>query len=961
MFVALAVAACSASSEVEEIGDAPGESSASTVTDAAGDSGPTVPVTGPPGSGSEPPPSPSEQTVGCAATPVEPVQRGVPLEEVGSFDGGVVRAAAYPLPDDLGAPWSQWGEGVVLPDGRFVSAVGDHRGEDGRSYFYEYDPATGELTRTAEVAESLGHEPGDWGYGKIHSSMVLDSCDRVVTSTYWGTRRDIRFDGSYEGDHLIRYDPATHSVESLGVPAPGHGLPSLAVTPDRSTVYVEAVEPTSDPDAGPLIVARTDDGSVVEVVESTVHTGFRDVLVDGAGNGFHAAGDGGMAGVDRDGSAAAPPTGDFEGWMRAAADPASDGVVAFASRSPEALYSVSPDGAVERVADLEGYVASLALSADQESVLYVPGAHGDGWEAGTPLLAADLATGEKTEIVRLNDLIEPALGLRVGGTYNVVADPSGGRVYVGLNAGTGGDVFGQVVLAVVEFDTAHGDGSGEPQAFGTCWSARPAGAGKVPWTDVTDQWGLLEPLTGMHPHAIAAGDANGDSWVDLFVGTFADRPDEDYLQRGAAGPSPDRLLLGSEDGFVVDESFPEVFARTSGALFADLDGDGDDELVAVRNPRGDEGAQSVPTTIYERVGTNWSAATELPAGVAGRAAADLDVDADGDQDLVVVGDKWGGVGLRVYTNEGGLLFRDASAELGVPADLFGLAVSTVDVDQDGWRDLVVNGDPRILRGGPDRFEVVEVAELEWETFGDEDDPAGVAVGDLDGDGRPDLVLGHHFNSTVDFGERVPVRVLLNRSAPGDIRFDDATESSGSPPLSTKSPHVSLVDVDNDGAQDIVTSAVDGDGVPVVLLRDATSDGVSFEVLGDVGTAEYHVTGVSTDLDRDGRVDLVQLAWEPSRPSRALRNGLAGGAWTEVALGDQGDLTGASVAVTVDGRTRVAFDEATTGYASGAPPVVHIGLGEVDGPLEVDITRPDGSAVAVVDVPANTRVGFEGCL
>ena len=67
----------------------------------------------------------------------------------------------------------------------------------------------------------------------------------------------------------------------------------------------------------------------------------------------------------------------------------------------------------------------------------------------------------------------------------------------------------------------------------------------------------------------------------------------------------------------------------------------------------------------------------------------------------------------------------------MPADLFGLAVSIVDLDQDGWRDLVVNGDPRVLRGGPDRFEVVDVAELGWEAFGDEDDPAGLAVGDLD--------------------------------------------------------------------------------------------------------------------------------------------------------------------------------------------------------------------------------------
>ena len=36
-----------------------------------------------------------------------------------------------------GEPWSQWGQGVVLDDGRFISAVGDHRGRDGNAYVYE--------------------------------------------------------------------------------------------------------------------------------------------------------------------------------------------------------------------------------------------------------------------------------------------------------------------------------------------------------------------------------------------------------------------------------------------------------------------------------------------------------------------------------------------------------------------------------------------------------------------------------------------------------------------------------------------------------------------------------------------------------------------------------------------------------------------------------------------------------
>ncbi len=54
--------------------------------------------------------------------------------------------------------------------------------------------------------------------------------------------------------------------------------------------------------------------------------------------------------------------------------------------------------------------------------------------------------------MRLNDLIEPALGVVAGGSFNVVADPSGDRVYVGLNGGESGsdESYGRVVLAVVD-------------------------------------------------------------------------------------------------------------------------------------------------------------------------------------------------------------------------------------------------------------------------------------------------------------------------------------------------------------------------------------------------------------------------------------------------------------------------------------------------------------------------------
>jgi hypothetical protein len=55
--------------------------------------------------------------------------------------------------------------------------------------------------------------------------------------------------------------------------------------------------------------------------------------------------------------------------------------------------------------------------------------------------------------VRLDDLVEEALGVRAGGTFNIVVDPSGERLYIGLNSGPiddEEDPFGEVVLAVVD-------------------------------------------------------------------------------------------------------------------------------------------------------------------------------------------------------------------------------------------------------------------------------------------------------------------------------------------------------------------------------------------------------------------------------------------------------------------------------------------------------------------------------
>ena len=57
----------------------------------------------------------------------------VPLTRIHDEDGITIDLAIYPHPDYEGNPWSQWGQGIVAPTGRYYSAIGDHLGADGNS------------------------------------------------------------------------------------------------------------------------------------------------------------------------------------------------------------------------------------------------------------------------------------------------------------------------------------------------------------------------------------------------------------------------------------------------------------------------------------------------------------------------------------------------------------------------------------------------------------------------------------------------------------------------------------------------------------------------------------------------------------------------------------------------------------------------------------------------------------
>jgi hypothetical protein len=394
----------------------------------------------------------------CEIPPGSPLmgEMAVDVEEIGEIDGIEIRAAVYPHPDYEGNPWSQWGQGIVVEDGRFFSAIGDHQGPDGNSYVYEYDPSSGKLTMVGDILSYVDHVPGTWGHGKIHSQMVPGPCGEIYFSTYWGSFRDIEFEGNYRGELLFRLDPYGRTMQPLGVPIEFHGQASLGADPSSGLIYGEAIDPVpmnDEDEIGPFFAYDVRAEEVVFVGPDQPHVGFRSVMVDSDGVAYYSIGGAQLQKYD-------PQTGESTtheyllpgDWLRAVTRPAPDGSVYGVSREPDTFFVMHPDGSIDELGDAVEYTASMALSPDGTTFYYMPGAHGDSAEWGSPLIGVDTSTGEQSTVVELNALVEEELGYTVGGTYDVAVSPDGSTVFMGANVGEAGseETFGEVVLLVIE-------------------------------------------------------------------------------------------------------------------------------------------------------------------------------------------------------------------------------------------------------------------------------------------------------------------------------------------------------------------------------------------------------------------------------------------------------------------------------------------------------------------------------
>jgi hypothetical protein len=452
------------------------------------------------------------------------------------------------------------------------------------------------------------------------------------------------------------------------------------------------------------------------------------------------------------------------------------------------------------------------------------------------------------------------------------------------------------------------------------------------FTDVTQKAGVANERWGF---GAVVGDYDNDGWPDIYVSNFG----------------KNRLYHNNHDGTftdVAEKAGVTLGGWSTGATWGDYDHDGFLDLFVPGYVKFDPanppiaGQGGLPPGFCQFRGINVMCG---PRGLPGESD-------------------------HLFHNNGNGTFTDVSKKAGVsdPRGYYGLASVFVDVDDDGWIDLLVANDsvPKYLYRNKHDGTFEDVSYLSGFALNDEgreQAAMGIAVGDYNGDGKVDF---HITNFSDDYN-------TLYRND-GEASFTDVSFAAGLANVTI--PFLGwgtgFIDYDNDGRLDIFVA--NGHVYPGVDKQDwgttwaqrpllfRNVKGSKFEAVPSATGSGLAVVvsargAAFGDLFNDGKVDVVMsvIDGKPILLRNVVKNS---NHWLELKLvGGQKsprDAVGAKVFMTSEGVRRRGDVFSGGSYASSSDPRLHFGLGISSKIDELEIQWPSG-AKEQVRVPAVDRI------
>jgi uncharacterized protein (TIGR02145 family) len=318
------------------------------------------------------------------------------------------------------------------------------------------------------------------------------------------------------------------------------------------------------------------------------------------------------------------------------------------------------------------------------------------------------------------------------------------------------------------------------------------------------------------------------------------------ITSGLTAYSAQPFITTFEGGGIDASSFAARVAYSTGTnptsvAVGDLDGDGKPDL-AVTNFAANTVSVFRNTSTGETI--SFDAEVHFATGTHPHSVAIGDIDGDGKPDLAVANNGTDNVSVLRNTSTSGTISFAAQSVFSIGYSAGPSSVAIGDIDGDGKPDLAVANlnvnTVSVFRNTSIGGAISFASQTVYSTGSG---PFSVVIGDVDGDGKPDLAVANNTSNNVS--------ILRNTSTSGSIGFAaQLAFTTGTSPLS-----LAIGDVDGDGKPDLAV-ANSGYNTVSVLKNTSTSNAVSF------ATQEVYTTGTNPqsvaigDLDGDSKPDLA---------------------------------------------------------------------------------------------------------
>ncbi len=407
-----------------------------------------------------------------------------------------------------------------------------------------------------------------------------------------------------------------------------------------------------------------------------------------------------------------------------------------------------------------------------------------------------------------------------------------------MNDGTGtfslagGIPFEGVSFGAVAFADINNDGHKDVLITGENTAEQPIAKlyvnnGSGSFTELT---GL--PFEGVYNSAVAFADIDNDG-------------DQDVIITGKKNYTQDisNLYRNNGNGSFTVIASPAFIGMSLGSVaFADIDNDSDPDLLVI-------GHSPYATSLIAKLYTNngagsYSEVTDhVLTGVKNGAITFVDIDNDGDQDLLTTGLNVLNHGsAKLYFNNGDGTFLDMSGSF---IDLSYSAIAFADVDNDGDEDALVTGTSNFNEGITALYlnDGTGIFKRASNTPFIQVKRGSIGFSDIDNDGDMDIFVTGGDNTT----NQAIARLYANNGAGV---FTEIQGTTFIPVIG----NIAFADVDNDGDEDLfITGGNSNQPISRLYINNGTG---TFTVSGETFTNVYSSSVGFSDIDNDGDPDLL---------------------------------------------------------------------------------------------------------